>query len=184
MTVLRLLVDSRIIEFHSIDAYLLGVVPREMPALWPMEALKAQAIVARSYAAFAYLWPRHGGASAHLCNTTHCQMWRSATHPRTDQAVMETAGKVLTYHGRIAQTFYSARCGGRTVHAWNPAAAPWCQPVDCPCGPSEPNGHRRGLCQHGARIFAEQGWDHEQIVLHYFANVKFGHFELNQEEGQ
>lgn len=183
MTVLRLLADSRIIEFHSLDAYLLGVVPREMPAMWPMEALKAQAIVARSYAAVALERPRHSGAGADLCNTTHCQVWRSATHPRTDQAVMETAGKVLVYHGHIAQTFYSARCGGHTVHAWNPAAAPWCQPVDCPCQ-GDKRGHGVGLCQYGARALAEQGLDYEDILHNYFANVVLGHFELNQEEGQ
>jgi peptidoglycan hydrolase-like amidase len=174
----RLLLPSGQIDEIELEEYLRAVVPAEVGASWPMEALKAQAIAARSFAALAVLSrPRHKYQNADLCTEVHCQAWRPAkVHPRTDQAISDTAGLVVVYQGHVAQAFYSARCGGVTRAAWFPSAAPWCRPVRCVCSevyPGRPRrGHGVGACQIGMRIMAERGCDYERILHHYYAGVE------------
>jgi stage II sporulation protein D len=110
---LRLLAqEGRLLAINVVDveSYLRGVVPAEMQASWPMEALKAQAVAARTYL-LAHADPT---ASFDICATTDCQVYRGADseHPRTDVAVTETAGLVLTFDGRFARTYYHADSGG------------------------------------------------------------------------
>ena len=103
----------------GLEDYLKGVVPAEMgPRVYDeIEALKAQAVAARSYAA------RHRGESAaegyDLCSTPRCQVYAGAgaEHPLSSRAVEATAGEVLTYGGRIADTLFTSTCGGRTEAA-------------------------------------------------------------------
>jgi stage II sporulation protein D len=108
----------------SLDTYLRGVVPSESPSHWPLAALEAQAVAARSYA-MAELRPT---SWYDLVPTTADQVYGGvrAERPRTDRAVYATLGQVLTYGGRIARTYYSSSSGGRTEavqDAW-PGAAP------------------------------------------------------------
>lgn len=99
-----------------LEDYLRGVVPRELgPASYPeLEALKAQAVAARSYTL------RNLGGFAEegydLCGTPKCQVYGAvaAEHPLTDRAVAETAGEVLIADGAAIDALYSATCGGRT----------------------------------------------------------------------
>ncbi|GMU66852.1 MAG: hypothetical protein AMXMBFR36_31260 [Acidobacteriota bacterium] len=99
-----------------VEDYLRGVVPRELgPASYPeLEALKAQAVAARSYTL------RNLGGFAEegydLCGTPKCQVYGglAAEHPLTDRAVAETAGEVLVSDGVAIDALYSATCGGRT----------------------------------------------------------------------
>jgi peptidoglycan hydrolase-like amidase len=99
-----------------LEQYLRGVVPSELgPNRYPhLEALKAQAIAARSYTL------RNLGGFAEegydLCGTPKCQVYGgvSAEHPVSDRAVAETAGLVLTSDGQPIDALYSATCGGRT----------------------------------------------------------------------
>jgi stage II sporulation protein D len=107
----------------SIDSYVQGVVPREMPSGWAPEALKAQAVVARSYA----LSHLHGGAFD-VYKDTRSQVYGGlgAERPSTNAAVLATAGQVGLYDGVIAQTFFFSTSGGRTAaiqDAW-PKAEP------------------------------------------------------------
>jgi SpoIID/LytB domain protein len=107
------------------QAYLRGVVPRESPASWPVESLRAQAVAARTYAAAAMRAPR--SSLYDLCDTTACQVYGGATRyaasgtrlsgeePRTSAAIESTAGVVLTSGGRPAVTEFSASNGGFTV---------------------------------------------------------------------
>jgi len=99
-----------IVNVLDIEAYLRGVVPSEMAASWPLEALKAQAVAARSYT-LASLDPT---APYDLCATVDCQVYRGveAENARTDEAVLATAGVVVTYQGRTAKTYYHADSGG------------------------------------------------------------------------
>lgn len=99
-----------IVNVLAIESYLRGVVPAEMSASWQMEALKAQAVAARSYT-MTSLDPT---ASYDLCATVECQVYRgvAAEHPRTDAAILATAGVVVTYHGATAHTYYHADSGG------------------------------------------------------------------------
>jgi stage II sporulation protein D len=100
----------QVINVVEMESYLRGVVPSEMSASWPMEALKAQAVAARSYT----LSSLDPSASYDLCATVDCQVDRGVEveHPRTDAAVAATAGVVVTYGGATARTYYHADSGG------------------------------------------------------------------------
>lgn len=98
----------------SLESYLQGVVPREMPALWPGAALQAQAIAARTYAAFA---ARHSPNKMWgVCDSSACQVYggRSAEIKLSDAAVAKTKGQILLYHGVPAYTQYGSSDGGWT----------------------------------------------------------------------
>jgi stage II sporulation protein D len=101
------------IDEVGLDAYLLGVVPAEMPSSWPVEALKAQAIASRSYAA-RRLHPKTG--TWDLYDDTRSQVYRGslAERPGTTAAVGATAGQVLRSGTAIANTLYHSTGGGAT----------------------------------------------------------------------
>jgi len=108
-----------VINRVGLEDYLKGVVPAEMgPRVYDeVEALKAQAVAARSYAA------RHRGQFAaegyDLCATPRCQVYSgaSAESPLSTRAVEETAGEVLLWKGAVADTLFTSTCGGRTENA-------------------------------------------------------------------
>ncbi|MBI5060330.1 SpoIID/LytB domain-containing protein [candidate division KSB1 bacterium] len=119
------------------DVYLHGVVPAEMPAGFPREALMAQAIVSRSVV-MAQKSIKHLNDPFELCAHVHCQVYSGLTHEdeRTNEAVDETKGVVLTKHGELVDTHYSAVCGGHTEDA----NLTWMTPSMCNteglyCGP-------------------------------------------------
>ena len=101
------------INVVDLQAYLYGVVPSEVPTDWPAEALKAQAVVARSYA----LSGRKTGAAFDLYADTRSQMYLGIQEEErpTNDAVDATAGKVLLYRGEVARTYYHSTSGGRTA---------------------------------------------------------------------
>jgi stage II sporulation protein D len=123
----------------GLEEYLLGVVPLEMgPRVYDeVEALKAQAVAARTYAV-----KRRGDFSAEgydLCATARCQVYGGATaeQPLSSQAVRATAGQVLLFAGSPADTLFTSTCGGRTEDAfivfpsYSPAAFPYLRSVSC-----------------------------------------------------
>jgi stage II sporulation protein D len=95
-----------------IDNYVRGVIPREMPASWSPSAVQAQAIAARTYAAYEMKHPLSAGYQ--ICDTTSCQVYGgySAEDSRANAAVVATAGKILTYDGEPAFTQFSSSNGG------------------------------------------------------------------------
>jgi stage II sporulation protein D len=95
-----------------IDTYIKGVVAGEMPSSWDLEALKAQAVVARSYA----LTTDAGGELFDQYPDTRSQVYRGAVGEteRTNAAVTATGGEVLAYDGAVATTFYHSTSGGQT----------------------------------------------------------------------
>lgn len=97
----------------SLEDYVQGVVPREMPALWHQAALRAQAIAARTYAASerSSTNPRWD-----LCDTSSCQVYggKSAEYPTSNKAVAKTAGQVRMFHGAPAFTQFGSSNGGWT----------------------------------------------------------------------
>ena len=108
----------------SLDTYLRGVVPSESPSHWPLAALEAQAVAARSYA----VYELRPSSWYDLLPTTSDQVYGGvrAERPRSDHAVFATLGQVLMYGGRVARTYYSSSSGGRTEaveDAW-PGSAP------------------------------------------------------------
>ncbi len=113
----------RVINIVRLEAYLYGVVPDEVPHRWLPEALKAQAVVARSYA----LAVRKAG-DFDLYDDVRSQVYggMAAEEPETTAAVDATAGQVLTYGGRVATTFFFSTSGGRTAaiaDVWSGSAA-------------------------------------------------------------
>jgi stage II sporulation protein D len=102
-----------IVDEVPLEAYVQGVVCREMPCRWPAEALAAQAVAARSYAV-ASLAPHR---AFDVYNDTRSQMYGGVRgeDPRGDAAAARTRAQVLVWKGRAAWTFYSASSGGRTA---------------------------------------------------------------------
>ncbi|HYG65502.1 MAG TPA: SpoIID/LytB domain-containing protein, partial [Thermoanaerobaculia bacterium] len=102
-----------------VEQYLRGVVPSEMgPELYnQLEALKAQAVAARTYTL------RNLGEFARegydICATPRCQVYKGmdVEHPLSDRAIQETAGQVLLFEGRLVDALYSSTCGGHTEDA-------------------------------------------------------------------
>ena len=112
-----------VINELPIEEYLYSVVPSEMPASYPIEALKAQAICARTYAYLHVLSPGYPKWNAHVDDTTAYQVYHSVEEcVETTGAVNETEGMVLCAPGgnELAQTYYySTSCGyGSDAHVW------------------------------------------------------------------
>jgi stage II sporulation protein D len=103
----------RVVDVVGLDFYLRGVVPSEMPMNWAPEALKAQAVAARSYA----LSHVHAGAGFDLYPDTRDQVYLGISHeaPTTTAAVNATAGQVVLYKGKVASTYFFSTSGGRTA---------------------------------------------------------------------
>jgi stage II sporulation protein D len=101
-----------VVNTVGLEAYTRGVVSSEMPHDWPVEAVKAQAVAARSYA----LAHRRGGAFD-VYNDTRDQVYGGilAETPVGDQAVAGTKRQVLLYAGKVANTFFFSSSGGRTA---------------------------------------------------------------------
>ena len=97
----------------SLRAYLWGVVPSEVPAAWPAEALKAQAVAARGYAARAV----KPTAPFDVLPDTRSQVYFGVDveHPATTAAVDATEPLVVLYQGQVAATYFSSSSGGRTA---------------------------------------------------------------------
>jgi stage II sporulation protein D len=142
-----------VVNIVDLESYLRGVVPREMPSSWGsyggMEALKAQAVVARSYALYHIGSGRHKDDPYDLCDTQHCQVYggKSAESSNTDIAVADTRGAVLTWNGQVIAAFYHSTNGGQTecsANVWlNPL--PYLRsepdPFDDPQNPSNIRHH-------------------------------------------
>jgi len=146
--------------YGTVGEYLLGVVPSEMPALWPMEALKAQAVAARSYALWRIEHPHKvdGIGKVHIYADTRDQVFNEANiHERSTQAVKETANiYILDEDGSPFMAQYVDRCGR----------------PDCPLCLGA-NGHDGKtwygrMCQYGAKMMAEQGATWREILMHYY----------------
>ncbi|MEP7379862.1 MAG: SpoIID/LytB domain-containing protein, partial [Chloroflexota bacterium] len=115
----RLLVNSAgsldQVNTLPLDYYLLGVVPSEMPGSWHLEAVKAQAVAARSYA-----WPRIDGDGYYdIGASSASQNYKGFLHeyPNSNRAVLETAGQVITYNGRVVAAYYHSSAGGYTENS-------------------------------------------------------------------
>ena len=102
------------VNIVTIDEYLQGVIPAEMPALFPMDALRAQAVLARTYA-LKHLG-KHKSYGYDVCDTQNCQVYGgvSAESERANAAVESTIGQTLSYQGKPIESVFSANCGGIT----------------------------------------------------------------------
>ncbi|WP_058486106.1 SpoIID/LytB domain-containing protein [Defluviitalea phaphyphila] len=102
-----------------LEEYLYGVVPAEINPNWHMEALKAQAVVARSYAI--RNMGKHKDSPYNLCDMEHCQVYKGygIENINSNQAVEETKGELVYYNDEIIEAVYFASSGGYTEDSEN-----------------------------------------------------------------
>lgn len=144
---IKLLHNNGEVEEIPIDDYLLGVVSAEMPASFDMEALKAQAVVARTYTIYTIKnSKKHDNAD--ICdNSACCQAWiskedrlakweensRTENWEKIESAVYNTQGKIITYNGEAIDAFFHSNSGGKTEevsNVWGGTDLPYLQSVE------------------------------------------------------
>jgi stage II sporulation protein D len=129
----------------GLEDYVRGVVSAESPSAWPTEALKAQAVAARTYAITSHA----GGGVFDQYADTRSQVYRgvAAETPSTDAAVLATKGEVVTYGGQPVTTYFFSTSGGETEAVENSFVGsqprPWLKAVEDPFDSVSPK-HRWG----------------------------------------
>jgi stage II sporulation protein D len=105
----------RVVNVVALESYIQGVVAGEMPYSWPAEALKSQAVAARSYALASLV----KGKPFDLYSDVRSQVYLGVAgeKPSTTKAVTDTTGQVVLYGGKVATTYYFSTSGGKTASA-------------------------------------------------------------------
>lgn len=149
ITEIRLLrTETGEIETMDLDEYVMGVLIGEMPVTYEMEALKAQAVVARTYALHKMQFAAESHEKADMCdNVQHCQAYRTKDYAfaswddaeeqerwkKVQTAVLETQDEVITYQGEVINAFFHSHSGGKTediVNLWGHEAIPYLKSVE------------------------------------------------------
>ncbi|MDM7952158.1 MAG: SpoIID/LytB domain-containing protein [Cyanobium sp. CZS 25K] len=146
----------QLVNHVSLERYISSVVGAEMPSSWHMEALRAQAVAARSYA-MAHM-ARPANAHWHLGDTTRWQAYRglSSVNGRTRQATASTSGVILSYQGGIVESLYAA-----TTRLTQ-----------------EAHGHLgASMSQHGAQDLAQQGLRYNEILGRYYQGASLARLQ-------
>jgi stage II sporulation protein D len=145
----------QVIDTVGLESYLKGVVPAEMPSSWLPEALKAQAVAARSYA----LANVTTGRPFDLYGDTRSQVYGGVKveNPATSAAVDATKGQVVLYKGKVANTLFFSTSGGRTASAFESTGlnVPYLVPVADPYDTASPY-HDWGPVLFDAAVVAKQ----------------------------
>lgn len=168
-------------EVH-LEEYVAGVVSCEMPSSFHVEALKAQAVAARTFAVSRVL--KESNPAAHplapLCDSTHCQAYSSHAGSASDQdkintAVNATRSEMIYYRGKlIDNALYHSSSGGRTENSEDVfvSAIPYLKSVTSPYDRDlKRNGHGVGMSQYGANGMAMQGFSYKKILSHYYSGT-------------
>ncbi|GAB4175225.1 MAG: hypothetical protein Fur006_05480 [Coleofasciculaceae cyanobacterium] len=145
------------VNYVDLESYIASVVGSEVPASWPMDALKAQAIAARSYALVHYLRPAN--ALYDLGNTQRWQVYGGINSEwnTTRQAVEETKGMFLSYKGGVVESMYAANDDIiKKVHGG------------------------QGMSQNGALNLAQQGYNYQQILNQYYPGASLAWLDARQ----
>jgi LysM repeat protein len=161
----------------DIDEYAKGVLPYEMATGWPVEALKAQAVAAKSYAL----------AAGSVFTDTRSQVYGPLRHADTNAAVDAVKGVYLAHGGQVIMPFYFGHCNGRTRSpseaGWNPVAdRPYLKGADCECGRNTYFGHGIGMCQRGAQAMALRGAKFDEILRHYYQGIELQGFDGSESQ--
>lgn len=193
-------VQTGALQEIELEDYVRGVIAAEMPASFHPEALKAQAVAARTYACHRNSpggggCPRHPGAA--LCTESSCcQAWlddhgargkwptgeADSYLERIAEAVRSTRGQVLTYDGELIAALYHSTCGGKTEAAaelWSDSGSsyPYLQSVDCPYCRGSPTYRQEVGMEFSAYAAALQG---EKEALPVFAGGNLPLLEVVQ----
>ena len=146
----------QVVNHLSLETYIASVVGAEMPSQWNIEALKAQAVAARSYA-MAHM-ARPADDHWHLGDTTRWQAYQglASVTPRTLEATAATAGVILSYQGGIVESLYAAT-----------------QQIS-----QEAHGHLgASMSQHGAQDLAQQGLRYNEILGRYYQGASLARLQ-------
>ena len=163
------------VDIFPFEEYVKRVVPYEMPVSWPAEALKSQAVSARTYAWWFVL--RRTSWDFDVTDWTEYQVMGPNTYPASNAAVEATTGQYLAYRENVILAEYSAQNGSPTLPRGSVSSPdpnfPYLRSVDDPvCFGEVRNGHGRGMSQVGSRRWAAwYGWNYAQILLHYYTGV-------------
>lgn len=158
------------IDVIPFETYVKRATPVEMPASWALEALKTQAVAARTYAW--YYTIVHAGWDWDVSDWTDYQVMGrdDQRHWRSDLATDDTQGQYVAYQGDVIKAYYSAEngCPTRGIEGVG-----YIEPVDDPVSFGQERwGHGWGMSQWGARRWAEwHGWGYQQILTHYYSGV-------------
>ncbi|MDF2874285.1 MAG: SpoIID/LytB domain protein [Sporomusa sp.] len=108
-----------VVNTLPVEQYLYGVIKNEISPEWPLEAVKAQAVAARTYAMANY--NKHKADGFDVCSTTDCQVYggRESEAPRSLEAVNATRGLVLLYNGKLITAYFHSSSGGYTENSEN-----------------------------------------------------------------
>ncbi len=147
------------VNYVDLEDYIASVVGAEVSPSWPMDALKAQAIAARSYAIVHYIRP--ASSLYDLGNTERWQVYRgiSAEWNTTRQAVHETSGVFLSYKGGVVESLYAAS-DDIVVNVFG----------------------GRGMSQNGALSLAEKGYNYRQILGNYYPGTSLAWLDTKQHD--
>ncbi|GEM_PF-2220883 len=132
------------IEELPLEDYVEGVLESKIPKTFPLEALKAQAIVIRSLAFSSF--KKHAKEGFDFCDQTHCQFYegKKLNTSSFEKAVQATKGLVLSYPSESIESAYYTMCGGQSL----------------------------GTCEWGAKKMAEEGKKFDEILIHYFPGAQ------------
>jgi stage II sporulation protein D len=125
-----------IINVLPIDEYLMSVVPGEIPANWDKEALRAQAVAARTFTYY-HIKTSHSKFSAYdLDATVATQVYRGIIDekPQTTEAVKDTSGQIMVYEDKPILSYFHSTCGGKTIddrYVWEKSHLPYLQGITC-----------------------------------------------------
>jgi len=164
-----------VINDICMENYIQGVLPAEMPASWGSEALKAQAIAARTYAVANY--GKHGSAGFDLVDTQMDQVYNGliSETESSNKAVLETEGIIMVYNNKPITAMYSSSAGGQThsaLESWG-NDIPYLQSVPSYDDDVKSFGHGVGMTQYGAKNLAKMGNNAYQILTHFYNNIQF-----------
>lgn len=174
------------VEEVALDQYLCHVVSAEMPADYELEALKAQAVVARTYTIYKVNHKKHDNAD--ICDdSTCCQAWvskedrlarweeskRESNWQKIEQCVKETKGKIITYQNEPINAFFHANSGGKTelpVNVWGGSDLPYLQVVE--------TAGEEGYSQYASEIeFSKEELIHKLKEKYEDIQIDFGNDE-------
>lgn len=179
------------VETLDMDDYVSGVVYLEMGPDFPKQAILAQGIAARTFAAHWALY-----RDEPICDTTSCQVYGDERDPLIDELTELTSGVVAIYEEDLIEAVYHASSGGFTENAKDVWGNPFDYLVGVPClenalctgvcdaWPDEVciygdtgccwgrNGHGVGMSQRGAQAMAECEYNHAQILKHYYSGIE------------
>ena len=179
LTISVYITETNTVTSISLETYVTGVVASEMPSSFHIEALKAQAVAARTYAVAKMQSDENPEQhpQAPLCDTTHCQVYSNSKDipDKIKETVDETASELLYYNGHvITDALYHASSGGRTENSEDifVSAVPYLRSVDSPYEKSSSrNGHGVGMSQQGANGMANAGYNYKKILSHFYTNT-------------